>query len=68
MKKKPEYFILYSAALRRHLETRAPYWEASNTDIEELKKLEAWKYRPSLITDQNKRIVDNNQIDVEHTG
>jgi hypothetical protein len=63
-----EYFKLYSAALRRHVETRAPYWEAANADIEVLKATEAWKHRPSVITDQDGRIIDTNQIDVEHYG
>ena len=67
MRKKAEYFKLYSASLRRHLETRAACWELANVDMAVLKATEAWKHRPSLITDQDGRIVDNNQIDVEHT-
>lgn len=58
-------FKLYSADLRRHLETRAPYLEASGT-IERLKDTDAWKNRPSVITDEAGRLVEINQVDVEH--
>jgi len=61
------YFKLYSADLRRHVEIRAPYLEASNEDIGVLRATESWRHRPSVITDEEGRIVDNNQIDVTHS-
>jgi hypothetical protein len=59
-------YKLYSADLRRHVEVRSPYLEAANESIEYLKSTNSWKHRPSIITDQDGRIIDNNQIDVAH--
>lgn len=59
-------FKLYSASLRRHLEIRAPYLEASRELPSQLRQLEAWKHKPSVITDADGRIIDSNNIDVEH--
>jgi hypothetical protein len=58
-------FKLYSADLRCHVAIRAPYLEASGT-LERLHDTEAWKHRPSVITDEEGRIYEINQIDVAH--
>jgi hypothetical protein len=61
------YYKLYSAAIRSHVEIRAPYLEGCGS-IEELKASNAWKYRPSVITDEDGRIVESNGLDSERTS